>query len=64
MIIRKKELDLQTDFDQTRSINIALKSAEYYQTHTLASINPHEVQEKSVSLREDEKIETKDVSAG
>ena len=53
---------MQTAFDQTCSIDTALKSAEYYQTHTLASINPHEVQEKSVSLREDEKIETKDIS--
>ena len=62
-LLENKELDLQTAFDQARSIDTALKSAEYYQTHTLASINPHEVQEKSVSLREDEKIKSKDVSA-
>ena len=62
-LLENKELDLQTAFDQVRSIDTALKSAEYYQTHTLASINPHEVQKKSVSLREDEKIKTKDVSA-
>ena len=62
-LLENKELDLRTAFDQARSIDTALKSAEYYQTHTLASINPHEVQEKSVSLREDEKIESKDVSA-
>ena len=55
-LLENKELDLQTAFDQARSIDTALKSAEYYQTHTLASINPHEVQEKSVSLREDKKI--------
>ena len=60
-LLENKELDLQTVFDQARSIDNALKSAEYYQTHTLTSINPHEVQEKSVTLREDEKIETKDV---
>ena len=54
---------MQTAFDQARSIDTALKSAEYYQTHTLASINQHEVKEKSDFLREDEKIETKDVSA-
>ena len=62
-LLENKYLDLQTAFDQARSIDTALKNAEYYQTHTLASINQHEVQEKSVSLREDEKIETKDVSA-
>ena len=62
-LLENKELDLQTAFDQARLIDTALKSAEYYQTHTLASINPHEVQGKSFSLREDEKIETKDVSA-
>ena len=62
-LLQNKELDLQTAFDQARSIDTALKSAEYYQTHTLASINQHEVQEKSVYLRKDEKIETKDVSA-
>ena len=62
-LLENKELDLQTVFDQARSIDTALKSADYYQTDTLASINPHEVQEKSVSLQEDEKIETKDVSA-
>ena len=44
-VLENKELDLQTAFDQARSIDTALKSAEYYQTHTLASINPHEVQE-------------------
>ena len=62
-LLENKELDLQTAFDQARSIDTALKSVEYYQTHTLASINLHKVQEKSVSLPEDEKIETKNVSA-
>ena len=62
-LLENKELDLQTAFDQARSIDTALKSAEYYQTHTLASMSSHEVQEKRVSLREDEKIETKDVCA-
>ena len=62
-LLENKELDLQTAFNQARSIDTALKRAEYYQIHTLASINLLEVQEKSVSLREDEKIETKDVSA-
>ena len=62
-LLENKELDLQTAFDQARSIDTVLKSAEYYQTHTLASINPYEVQEKSVSLRENEKIENKDISA-
>ena len=62
-LLENKELNLQTAFDQARSIDTALKGAEYYQTHTLASINPHEEQEKSVSLREDEKIETKNISA-
>ena len=62
-LLENKELDLQTAFDQAHSIDTALKSAEHYQTHTLASINPHKLQEKSVSLRENKKIETKDVSA-
>ena len=52
----KKKLDLQTAFDQARSIDTSLKSAEHYQTHTLASINSHEVQNKNVSLRKDKKI--------
>ena len=62
-LLENKKLDLQTAFDQARSIDTAPESAEYYQIYTLVSINPHEVQKKSVSLREDEKIETKDVSA-
>ena len=37
---------LQTAFDQARSIDTALKSAELYQTHTLASMNSHKVQKK------------------
>ena len=62
-LLENKELGLQTAFDQARSIDTTLKSTEYYQTHTLASINLHEIQEKSFSLREYEKIETKDVFA-
>ena len=62
LLEKKKELDLQTAFDEVSSIDTPLKSAKHYQTHTLASMNSHEVK-KRVSLREDEKIETRDVSA-
>ena len=45
-LLEKKELDLQTAFDHARSIVTALKNAEYYQTHILASTNSDKVQKR------------------
>ena len=46
-LLEKKELHLQTAFDQACSIDTTLKSAEHYQTYTSASINLTKYKKKS-----------------